>query len=65
MEFNTSDQVKQLIQAFFLMILPGIIILIGILADITNILGGFLTAWYYILAITWFGAGIIFFNALN
>ncbi len=58
MEINLTDRVKVLLQAFLLLILPLIAIIIGIILDIKNI-------WYFILAITWFGSGLIFYNALN
>ena len=58
MEINLTDQVKGLLQAFLLIILPLIVLIIGILVNIANV-------WYYALAITWFGSGLIFYIALN
>lgn len=58
MEFNLSDNVKQIIMAFILMILPLLLILFGILLPIIN-------AYYFIGAVTWFGVGLILFTALN
>ncbi|MCK5112296.1 MAG: hypothetical protein KAQ84_02020 [Thermoplasmatales archaeon] len=58
MEINLTDQVKGLLQAFLLLILPLIVIVLGIIFTIEN-------AWYFLLAITWFGSGVIFFSALN
>ncbi|UCF12653.1 MAG: hypothetical protein JSW06_11595 [Thermoplasmatales archaeon] len=58
MEINLTDQVKGLLQAFLLLILPLIAIILGMIFTIENI-------WYFLLAITWFGSGVIFFSALN
>lgn len=58
MELNLSDNVKQVLTVFILMIFPLILVLVGILLPIVN-------AWYFIGAITWFGVGLILFSALN
>ena len=58
MELNLSDNIKQIINAFILMILPLLLVLVGILLPIIN-------AYYFIGAITWFGVGLILFSALN
>ena len=58
MEINLSEQVRQIVQALLLIILPLIAIVLGMVFKIEN-------AWYFLLCITWFGSGIIFFSALN
>ena len=58
MEINLNKTVKQLIIMFLLILLPIITIIAGLLADIK-------IAWFFILAITWFGCGVIFFTAIN
>jgi hypothetical protein len=58
MEINLTDQVRSILLALFLFILPLICILIGIVLTIENV-------WYFVLSISWFGAGVIFYNALN
>ena len=58
MELNISQTAKQLITAFLLMILPLLTIIIGVVFNVLN-------AWFYIIAVTWFGLGIIFFSATN
>jgi hypothetical protein len=40
------------------MIIPLLLILIGVIIPIVN-------AYYFIGAVTWFGAGLILFSALN
>ena len=65
MEINMTESIRGIILAFFLLILPFLLILIGVIVDIETILGQGWTALYYILAITWFGSGIIFFGALK
>jgi hypothetical protein len=58
MELNLSENVKQIITAFVLMIIPLLLILIGIIIPIVN-------AYYFIGAVTWFSVGLILFTALN
>jgi len=58
MELNLSDNTKQIITAFVLMIIPLLLILIGVILPIVN-------AYYFIAAVTWFGVGLILFSALN
>jgi hypothetical protein len=58
MEINLNDQYKMLIQMFLLLISPWIIILAGIFFGIENV-------WYFLLAITWFGFGVIFMGLFN
>ena len=58
MEMNKSNNIKQIIFAFLLMILPIILIITGLIANFNN-------ALYYILSIIWFGIGMIFFYATN
>ena len=65
MKLDLTESVKGIILAFFLLILPLLIILIGVIVGVETILGQGWTALYYILAITWFGSGVIFFGALR
>jgi len=65
MEINLSKSLKEILLGFFFIILPWIVILIGIIVDISRVIEGPWASWYYILSITWFGCGIVFFNALN
>jgi len=58
MELNLTQTTKQIISAFLLIILPLIIIGLGTILGIEN-------ALYYLLAIIWFGMGVIFFSAIN
>jgi len=58
MEFNLPKIVKQILTAFLLLILPLLVILLGVIFNI-------LIAWYYILCVTWFGMGVIFYGAIN
>ena len=58
MKINLTNRVKELLQTFFLLILPLVTIVLGIVFTIEN-------AWYFVLAITWFGSGVIFFSALH
>jgi hypothetical protein len=58
MELNLTESAKELLQAFFLLILPWIVIIIGVIVPIESV-------WYYLLSITWFGSGVIFFATLR
>jgi len=58
MELNLSERVGSLLQAVFLLILPGIILLVGLAVSFTNV-------WFYLLCLTWLGCGFIFFGTLN
>jgi hypothetical protein len=58
MEITISQTLKQIIMVFLLIILPLITIGLGIILNI-------LVAWFYIIAITWFGMGIIYVSAIN
>lgn len=58
MEINLSETWKEIISLLLLIILPLLVILLGVIF-------GLLNAWYYILAVTWFGMGIIFYSALK
>jgi len=58
MEINLSEDFKNILMLFIMIILPLILIGVGVLT-------GFLNAGYYILIIFWFGLGIVFYGALN
>ncbi len=58
MEIELPESIKKIISIFLLIILPLLVILIGVVFNIYN-------AWLYILAVTWFASGVIFFGALN
>jgi len=58
MEINLSENIRNIIMFFILIILPIILIALGILT-------GFINAVYYILVIFWFGMGLTFYGALN
>ncbi len=58
MELNLSEKVGSLLQAVFLLILPWVVLLIGLAIPYENV-------WFYLLCITWFGCGLVFFSTLN
>jgi len=58
MDINISENIKQIIFAAILFIIPLIII-------ITCMIVGYENAILYIASITWFGTGVIFFGAIN
>jgi len=58
MELNISEKVGSFLQALFLLILPWVVLLIGLAVNLDNV-------WYYLLCITWFGCGLVFFGTLN
>ena len=58
MELYLSEKVGSLLQAVFLLILPWVVLLIGLMVSLENV-------WYYLLCITWFGCGLVIFGTLN
>jgi len=58
MELNLNSSMKNIISIFLLIILPLLVIGLGLFFDIRN-------AWYFILTVTWFGMGIIFYSAIK
>jgi len=58
MELNISQDQKQLISGFLLIVLPWIIMGLGLVT-------GMKAVAFYIPMILWFGIGIIFYQALN
>lgn len=58
MELDLSEKVGSLLQAVFLLILPLVVLLIGLAVSLENV-------WFYLLCLTWFGCGLIFFGTLN
>jgi hypothetical protein len=58
MEINLSEDIRNILMLFLMIILPIILLLSGVIT-------GFINAVYYILIIFWFGMGLIFYSALN
>jgi hypothetical protein len=58
LKISQSEKLGSLIQALLLLILPWVVILIGLVAKIDNV-------WFYLLSITWFGCGMIFYGTLH
>jgi len=65
MELEMNINVKEILLAVFLLLLPWVVILIGIAIPIQNVLPEGGASWYYVIAISWFGLGVIFFQALR
>jgi hypothetical protein len=58
MELNLSENIRNLLLAFLILVLPLIVIIIGLVYNYYNV-------WYYLLCITWFGCGIVFYGTLH
>jgi len=58
MELNLSEKVGSLLQAIFLLILPWVVLIIGLVVSFESV-------WFYLLCITWLGCGLVFFGTLN
>jgi hypothetical protein len=58
MEVHLSERAGNLLLVLFLLILPWVVILIGLAVSLDNV-------WYYLLSITWFGCGLVFYGTLN
>jgi hypothetical protein len=57
MELNLSQEIKQMLSALLLVLLPLIVLGLGAFFGMKN-------AGYYILTMIWLGLGLIFFSAL-
>jgi hypothetical protein len=58
MEIHLSEKVGSLLLVLFLLVLPWVAILIGLAVSLENV-------WYYLLSVTWFGCGLVFYETLN
>jgi hypothetical protein len=58
MELNLSENVRTLLLALLILILPLILIVVALVYKIDNV-------WLYLLCITWFGCGVVFYGALR
>jgi hypothetical protein len=58
MDVNLSEKVNSLLLALFLLILPLVMLLAGLAFKLDNV-------WYYVLAITWFGCGLVLYGTVN
>jgi len=58
MELNLNQEMKQILSALLLVLLPLIVLGLGAISGVKN-------AGYYILTIIWLGVGLIFFSALD
>ncbi|MCX6666105.1 MAG: hypothetical protein NT038_08645 [Euryarchaeota archaeon] len=55
---NLSETTRTLLTTFILLILPWIVIVLGLVFNVT-------IAWFFYLTITWFGFGVVFFAILH
>ena len=58
MELNLTQEMRKMLLAFLMVLLPLIVIGLGAISGVTG-------AGYYILSIMWFGMGVIFFGAMT
>ena len=58
MELNISENIRTLLLAFLILILPLIVIIVGLVYNLDNV-------WYYLLCITWFGCGVVIYGTLH
>ncbi|MCK5031012.1 MAG: hypothetical protein KAR64_06055 [Thermoplasmatales archaeon] len=57
MELNLNQEMKQVLSALLLVLLPLIVLGLGVIFGVKN-------AGYYILTMIWLGVGVIFFSAI-
>jgi len=56
MEINLNENIKQIISIFLLILLPLLLLLALVIVDPIQV-------WYtYLVLITWFGLGVIFYS---
>ena len=58
MEINLSEEIRNILMLFIMILLPLILIIVSALS-------GFINAGLYILIIFWFSMGMIFYGLLN
>lgn len=58
MELNMEEHVRSFLLALFLLILPWVVLLIGMIFHLENV-------WFYLLCVSWFGCGVIFYGTMN
>jgi len=58
MDISLNEDIMGAITIFLFMLLPLLLIFIGAVS-------GFMNALFYILTITWFGMGMIFYNTIK
>ena len=58
MELTLSEHVRTLLLAFLILVLPLIVLVIGLVYNVDNV-------WFYLLCITWFGCGMVFYGTVN
>lgn len=58
MEINLSEDIRNILMLFIMIILPLILIIVGALSGLIHV-------GFYILIIFWFGMGMIFYGLLN
>jgi len=58
MEINLSENIKNILIGFILLILPLLVLVLGLIINLLN-------AWFYVGVITWFTLGVIYFNAIE
>jgi len=58
MELNLNQEMKQMLSALLLVLLPLIVLGLGAIFGVKN-------AGYYILTMIWLGVGFIFFSAVD
>ena len=64
--FDIKPKIYKIIRLFLCIFLPLIVILCGVVFDITNLGFNLLelsVSWYFIIPLVWFGLGIIFYVA--
>jgi len=57
MELNLNEEMKQMLSALLLVLLPLIVLGLGLIFGVKN-------AGYFILTMIWLGVGAIFFSAI-
>jgi len=63
-----QDTPWKIFKTFLLLVLPWLIILIGVFVGVDKFgfsVLGLSQMWYYLIPITWFGSGLIFYQAFD
>jgi len=52
------QELRKALSAFIMLILPYILLASGMIIPVSNV-------WYFVLAISWFGLGLVFFVSVE
>jgi hypothetical protein len=65
---DLGSKIFEIFKLLLCFIIPAVVILIGVIVGVENFgvnIFDLAVSWYYIISISWFGFGVIFYGALK